>query len=111
MRPLPPAPGYRPAICLRWLLLSARGDVLAVRWYLRFSLSYRDVEELLAQRGIQVDHVTIFRWVQRSRRGDVASGQFTAACAATAVWRQIAKASSSNATATRRCTGSSTASS
>jgi transposase-like protein len=39
--------------------------VLAVRWYLRFGLSYRDVEELLAERGIQVDHVTIFRWVQR----------------------------------------------
>ena len=85
--------------------------MLAVRWYLRFGLSFRDVEELLAQRGIEVDHVTIFRWVQRSRRGDVASGQFTAACVATAVWRQIAKASSSNATATRRCTGSSTASS
>jgi transposase-like protein len=31
--------------------------VLAVRWYLRFALSYRDVEELLAERGIQVDHV------------------------------------------------------
>src|SRR6266540_5043347 len=39
--------------------------VLAVRWYLRFSLSYRDVEELLAERGIDVDHVTIYRWVQR----------------------------------------------
>jgi transposase-like protein len=39
--------------------------VLAVRWYLRFGLSFRDVEELLAERGIQVDHVTIFRWVQR----------------------------------------------
>jgi transposase-like protein len=39
--------------------------VLAVRWYLRFGLSYRDVEELLTERGIQVDHVTIFRWVQR----------------------------------------------
>ena len=39
--------------------------VLAVRWYLRFALSYRDVEELLAERGIQVDHVTIYRWVQR----------------------------------------------
>jgi transposase-like protein len=39
--------------------------VLAVRWYLRFGLSYRDVEELLAERGIEVDHVTIYRWVQR----------------------------------------------
>jgi transposase-like protein len=38
---------------------------LAVRWYLRFALSYRDVEELLAERGVEVDHVTVYRWVQR----------------------------------------------
>jgi IS6 family transposase len=38
--------------------------VLAVRWYLRYGLSYRDVEELLAERGIEVDHVSVFRWVQ-----------------------------------------------
>lgn len=36
-----------------------------MRWYLRYGLSYRDVEELLAERGIDVDHVTIYRWVQR----------------------------------------------
>jgi transposase, IS6 family len=39
--------------------------MLAVRWYLRFGLSYRDVEELLAERGVEVDHVTIYRWVLR----------------------------------------------
>jgi transposase-like protein len=39
--------------------------VLAVRWYLRYGLSYRDVEELLVERGIEVDHVTVYRWVQR----------------------------------------------
>jgi transposase-like protein len=39
--------------------------VLAVRWYLRFGLSYRDVEELLIERGVEVDHVTVYRWVQR----------------------------------------------
>jgi transposase-like protein len=38
--------------------------VLAVRWYLRYGLSYRDVEELLVEHGVQVDHVSIFRWVQ-----------------------------------------------
>ena len=38
---------------------------VAVRWYLRYGLSYRDVEELLAERGITVDHVTVYRWVQR----------------------------------------------
>jgi transposase, IS6 family len=36
-----------------------------VRWYLRFGLSYRDVEELLTERGVEVDHVTVYRWVQR----------------------------------------------
>ena len=35
---------------------------VAVRWYLRYGLSYRDVEELLAEHGVTVDHVTIYRW-------------------------------------------------
>jgi transposase-like protein len=39
--------------------------LLAVRWYLRFGLSHRDLEELLAERGIEVDHVTLYRWVRR----------------------------------------------
>jgi len=39
--------------------------LLGVRWYLRYGLSYRDVAELLAERGVAVDHVTIYRWVQR----------------------------------------------
>ena len=38
---------------------------MAVRWYLRYGLSYRDVQELLAERGVDVDHVTIYRWVHR----------------------------------------------
>src|SRR5258707_13070225 len=38
---------------------------VAVRWYLRYGLSYRDVEELLAERGITVDHVTIYRRGER----------------------------------------------
>ena len=39
--------------------------VTCVRWYLRFSLSLRDVEELMAERGLSVDHTSIWRWVQR----------------------------------------------
>ncbi len=35
--------------------------LVAVRWYLRFNLSYRGVEELLVERGVEVDHVTVFR--------------------------------------------------
>ena len=39
--------------------------VLCVRWYLRFSLSFRNLEEIMAERNLNVDHVTIWRWVQR----------------------------------------------
>jgi transposase-like protein len=39
--------------------------VVAVRWYLRFGVSYRDVEELLVERGVEVDHVSVYRWVLR----------------------------------------------
>ena len=35
----------------------------SVRWYLAYSLSYRDIEEMMAQRGFTVDHSTIHRWV------------------------------------------------
>jgi IS6 family transposase len=38
---------------------------MAVRWYVRYGLSYRDVEELLAERGVTVDHVSVYRWAQR----------------------------------------------
>ena len=37
----------------------------AVRWYLSYALSYRDVEELLAERGVRVDHSTIAGWVRK----------------------------------------------
>src|SRR4030095_1824977 len=39
--------------------------LLCVRWYLRYSLTYRDLEEIMAERNLAVDHVTIWRWVQR----------------------------------------------
>ncbi len=39
--------------------------VVCVRRYLRYSLSYRDLEDLMAERGLQVDHSTIARWVLR----------------------------------------------
>src|SRR5690242_2361124 len=38
--------------------------VTCVRWYFRFSLSLRDLEELMAERGLSVDHTTIWRWTQ-----------------------------------------------
>jgi transposase-like protein len=58
-----PAPGPRPA--LAGFRFPPDVIVLAIRRYLRFGLSYRDVEELLTERGIEVDHVTVHRWVQR----------------------------------------------
>jgi len=39
--------------------------VVCVRRYLRYSLSYRDLEELMGERGLSVDHSTIARWVLR----------------------------------------------
>ena len=38
--------------------------LLCVRWYLRYALSYRDLEEMMLKRGLSVDHTTIYRWVQ-----------------------------------------------
>src|SRR5246127_5734361 len=49
----------------KWRQFEPEVILLTVGWYLRFSLSYRDVEELLAERGISADHVTLWRWVQR----------------------------------------------
>jgi hypothetical protein len=49
----------------KWRQSEPEVILLTVGWYLRFSLSYRDVEELLAERGLHADHVTIWRWVQR----------------------------------------------
>jgi transposase, IS6 family len=39
--------------------------LLCVRWYCRYQLSYRNVEEMMRERGLDVDHSTVFRWVQR----------------------------------------------
>jgi transposase-like protein len=49
----------------KWRQFEPEVIPLAVGWYLRFPLSYRDVEELLAERGLHADHVTVWRWVQR----------------------------------------------
>src|SRR4028119_2438909 len=55
---MPPAQAFRgfrfPAEVILW----------AVRWYLQFPVSYRDLERMLADRGVSVDHTTLFRWIQ-----------------------------------------------
>src|SRR5678815_4507340 len=59
----------RRPLLFKWRQFEPEIIVCAVRWYLRYSLSYRDVQELLAERGINVDHSTIWRWVQRYAPG------------------------------------------
>src|SRR2546430_12441402 len=49
----------------KWRHFEAEIILLCVRWYLRYSLSYRDLEEMMLERGLHVDHTTIYRWVQR----------------------------------------------
>jgi transposase, IS6 family len=53
------------ASLFKWRHFTAEIIVCGVRWYLRYALSDRDVEELMRERGISVDHTTVFRWVQR----------------------------------------------
>jgi IS6 family transposase len=48
----------------KWRHFQADILLLCVRWYLRYALSYRDLEEMMLERGLSVDHTTIFRWVQ-----------------------------------------------
>src|SRR6202166_1037747 len=54
----------RPAI-FKWRQTDPALILCAVRWYLRYSLSLRDVEELLEERGLEADHTTVWCWVQR----------------------------------------------
>ncbi len=49
----------------KWRHFEAEIILLCVRWYLRYSLSSRDLEELMREHGLQVDHTTSYRWVQR----------------------------------------------
>ena len=54
----------RPVI-FKWRQFEPAMIVASVNWYLRYSLSLRDVEELLIERGVSADHTTVWRWVQR----------------------------------------------
>jgi transposase-like protein len=49
----------------KWRHFEGQIILLCVRWYLRYCLSYRDLEEMMAERGLRVDHTTIYRWVQQ----------------------------------------------
>ena len=48
----------------KWRYYQGEIILLCVRWYLRYALSYRDLEEMMRERGLSLDHTTIYRWVQ-----------------------------------------------
>jgi transposase, IS6 family len=48
----------------KWRHYQGEIILLCVRWYLRYALSYRDLEEMMRERGLSLDHTTIYRWVQ-----------------------------------------------
>jgi transposase-like protein len=65
MRTRRPRPAPLPRSAFAGFRFPSDVIVIAVRWYLRFGLSSRDVEELLTERSVEVDHVTVYRWVRR----------------------------------------------
>jgi len=56
--------GARPCRTSRAAILKVR-SLCAVRWYCRYGVSYRDLEQMMGERGVSVDHSTIYRWVQK----------------------------------------------
>ncbi len=54
----------QPSKPLKWRHFQPDLTLLNVRWYLRYGLSYRDLEEMMMERGVKVDHTTLYRWVQ-----------------------------------------------
>ena len=67
-----------------------RGEIVlwAVRWYCRYPISYRDLEAMMTERGVAVDHSTIYRWVQRFAAGD---GETSALAVAPAAVAELAR--------------------
>jgi IS6 family transposase len=49
----------------RWRHFAGEIILWAVRWYCRYGISYRDLEEMMSERGVAVDHSTLYRWTQR----------------------------------------------
>ena len=52
-----------PVNAFKWKHFAGEIILLNVRWYLKYALSYKNLEEIMAERGIKVDHTTIMRWV------------------------------------------------
>ena len=54
-----------PVNAFKWKHFAGEIILLNVRWYLKYALSYKNLEEIMAERGIQVDHNLIMRWVHQ----------------------------------------------
>ncbi len=54
---------YQP-VDFKWRHFHGEVIMQGVRWYCRYGISYRDLEEMMAERGVVVDHTTVYRWVQ-----------------------------------------------
>jgi transposase-like protein len=52
-------------MAFRWRHFCGEVILWAVRWYCRYGVSYRDLAEMLHERGVEVDHTTLYCWVQR----------------------------------------------
>lgn len=48
----------------KWRHFQAEIILWAVRWYCKYGISYRDLREMMEERGVEVDHTTLYRWVQ-----------------------------------------------
>jgi hypothetical protein len=48
----------------RWRHFGGEIILWAVRWYCRYGISYRELEEMMGERGVAVDHTTLYRWTQ-----------------------------------------------
>jgi transposase-like protein len=67
-----------PSTPFKWRHFESEIILLCVRWYLRYSLSYRDLQEMMQERGLHVDHTTIYRWGKalRTRTGETLPASF-----------------------------------
>ena len=54
-----------PVNSFKWKHFAGEIILQTIRWYLKYSLSYRNLEEIMAERGVEVDHTTIMRWVHQ----------------------------------------------
>ena len=51
-------------IDFNWRHFQSNVILQCVRWYCKYGISYRDLEEMMAERGLLVEHTTVYRWVQ-----------------------------------------------